>query len=56
MIDIQKEAWDTHLFDLGNELPICLACGMTPISAHIWGDVEWTKNPIKCPVEQPSDD
>lgn len=30
------------------DCPTCKKCGMTPISAHIWGDDEWTAYAVRC--------
>jgi len=42
------EANQTHDWVKGVELPWCKVCGLGKISAHIWGDDDWTKSPIAC--------
>ncbi len=41
----------THDWATGVELPWCKVCGLSKISAHIWGDDDWTKKPIACSGE-----
>ena len=50
------EADQTHDWDWikHSELPLCKVCGMSKISAHIWGDSDWTRSPIPC-LGQPAD-
>jgi hypothetical protein len=45
------EANDSHDWIVGNELPICRSCGLSKISAHIWGDDDWIRKPIFCSGE-----
>ena len=43
------KAWNSHAFDpKQTECPACLKCGLSPISAHLWGDDDWIKDPITC--------
>ena len=42
------EADQTHDWVASVELPWCRVCGLSKISAHIWGDIAWTKEPIAC--------
>lgn len=42
------EANRTHDWNKHMDLSLCKVCGMSKISAHIWGDSDWTKNPIPC--------
>jgi len=35
--------YNTHLWQYGNELPICLKCGKCPIGLGFWGDDNWRK-------------
>lgn len=42
------EADQTHDWIIGVEVPWCRACGLGKISAHIWGDDNWTKEPVPC--------
>ena len=44
----KEEAFHSHRWSSGLELPICLDCGLSPISTHTWGDGEWCKAPIVC--------
>ena len=47
--DEQRAAWNSHDWDPNQtECPTCLKCGLTPISAHLWGDDEWVKYSIAC--------
>jgi len=48
MISARYKAFKSHRWSKGLELPICLDCGLSPISTHTWGDDEWCKNPIAC--------
>jgi len=44
-----REAYNSHEWNPNQtECPECLKCNLSPISAHIWGDDEWTKEPIYC--------
>lgn len=43
-----KEADKSHEWVTGMDLPWCKRCTIDKISAHIWGDDEWVKNPISC--------
>lgn len=45
------DADQTHNWVRGDELPWCRVCGLCKISAHIWGDDEWTRKPIPCSGE-----
>ena len=42
------EANQAHDWVTGVDLPWCRVCGLCKISAHIWGDDEWTREPISC--------
>lgn len=42
------QAFSSHDWVEGYELPWCEKCGHDKISAHIWGDENWTKNPLFC--------
>ena len=43
-----EEISETHDWSRGNELWTCRNCRCSPISAHIWGDDEWTASAMTC--------
>jgi hypothetical protein len=39
-----------HNWTRGMELPICIVCGLSPTSAHLWGDDDWKRYAMpSCP-------